>query len=96
MADLLKRFLQFKGFAVNHIMNITDVGHLLDDADEGADKLEEAARKEKKDPLEMNNLLGSNPDKPTWLAQAEVMKAHLVEWLTAIYNKRYEKGTIPC
>lgn len=53
MADLLKRFLRFKGFEVNHIMNITDVGHLLDDADEGADKLEEAARKEKKNPLEI-------------------------------------------
>ncbi|MHC4552030.1 MAG: cysteine--tRNA ligase [Planctomycetota bacterium] len=53
MADLLKRFFEFKGYAVSHIMNITDVGHLLDDADEGADKLEEAARKEKKDPLEI-------------------------------------------
>jgi cysteinyl-tRNA synthetase len=53
VADLLKRFLEFKGFAVSHIMNITDVGHLLDDADEGADKLEEAARREKKDPLEI-------------------------------------------
>ena len=53
MADLLKRFLEFRGFDVAHIMNITDVGHLLDDADEGADKLEEAARKEKKDPLEI-------------------------------------------
>ena len=52
-ADLLKRFLEFKGYAVTHIMNITDVGHLLDDADDGADKLEEAARKEKKDPLEI-------------------------------------------
>ncbi len=36
------------------------------------------------DPLEMNNLLGSNPDKSTYVAQAEVMRAHLVEWLTAI------------
>jgi cysteinyl-tRNA synthetase len=53
MADLLKRFLEFKGFDVTHIMNITDVGHLLDDADDGADKLEEAARKEKKNPLEI-------------------------------------------
>ena len=53
MADLLKRFLEFKGLEVTHIMNITDVGHLLDDADEGADKLEEAARKEKKGPLEI-------------------------------------------
>jgi len=53
MADLLRRFLEFKGFAVTHIMNITDVGHLLDDADSGADKLEEAARREKKDPLQI-------------------------------------------
>ena len=53
MADVLKRFLEFKGYEVTHIMNITDVGHLLDDADEGADKLEEAARKEKKNPLEI-------------------------------------------
>lgn len=36
------------------------------------------------DPLEMNNLLGSNPDKSTYAVQAGVMKAHLVEWLTAI------------
>ena len=53
VADLLKRFLEFKGFKVTHIMNITDVGHLVDDADEGADKLEEAAKKQKKNPLEI-------------------------------------------
>ena len=53
VADLLKRFLEFKGFKVTHIMNITDVGHLVDDADEGADKLEEAAKRQKKDPLEI-------------------------------------------
>ena len=53
MADLLKRFLEFQGFEVIHVMNITDVGHLLDDADEGADKLEEEARKQKKNPLEI-------------------------------------------
>ena len=53
VADLLKRFLRFKGFEVIHVMNITDVGHLLDDADDGADKLEEEARKQKKNPLEI-------------------------------------------
>jgi len=53
VADLLKRFFEFKGFRVTHIMNITDVGHLVDDADEGADKLEETARRQKKDPLEI-------------------------------------------
>lgn len=53
VADLLKRLLEFKGLSVTHIMNITDVGHLLEDADEGADKLEEEARRQKKDPLEI-------------------------------------------
>ncbi|MCE5187543.1 MAG: cysteine--tRNA ligase [Planctomycetaceae bacterium] len=53
MADVLRRFLEFQGFTVKHVMNITDVGHLTSDADVGADKLEEAARKEKKDPLQI-------------------------------------------
>ena len=51
--DLLKRFLKFKGYKVTHIMNITDAGHLLNDAEEGEDKIEEAARKENKNPLEI-------------------------------------------
>lgn len=43
--DLLKNSLKFLGYNVNHVMNITDVGHLSDDADEGEDKLEKGARK---------------------------------------------------
>src|SRR6478735_10033303 len=42
-ADTLGRALSFKGFALKHIINITDVGHLTSDADEGADKMERAA-----------------------------------------------------
>ena len=42
-ADTLGRVLSFKGFALRHIINITDVGHLTDDADDGEDKLEKAA-----------------------------------------------------
>ena len=45
MADLLKRFLLSEGFKVTHVINITDVGHLVSDADEGDDKMEVAARK---------------------------------------------------
>lgn len=44
-SDLLKRFLQSEGFEVTHVINITDVGHLVSDADEGEDKMEAAARK---------------------------------------------------
>lgn len=44
-ADLLKRFLLSEGFEVTHVINITDVGHLVSDADEGEDKMEAAARR---------------------------------------------------
>src|SRR5215468_2584158 len=45
-ADTLKRILTWKSFRVRHVINITDVGHLTSDADEGDDKLELAARRE--------------------------------------------------
>lgn len=42
-ADTLGRTLSFKGYQLTHVINITDVGHLTDDADAGEDKLEKAA-----------------------------------------------------
>lgn len=42
-ADILGRTLSWKGYTLTHIINITDVGHLTDDADAGEDKLEKAA-----------------------------------------------------
>lgn len=42
-ADTLGRVLSFKGYRLTHVINITDVGHLTDDADAGEDKLEKAA-----------------------------------------------------
>ena len=42
-ADVLGRVLSWKGYKLTHIINITDVGHLTDDADAGEDKLEKAA-----------------------------------------------------
>ncbi|MEK9176248.1 MAG: cysteine--tRNA ligase [Patescibacteria group bacterium] len=43
--DILIRVLKFNNFSVHHVMNITDVGHLVSDADEGEDKMEKGARK---------------------------------------------------
>ncbi|MEK7091340.1 MAG: cysteine--tRNA ligase, partial [Patescibacteria group bacterium] len=43
--DLLKRLLTYNGYQVTHVQNITDVGHLVSDADEGEDKLESGAAK---------------------------------------------------
>ncbi|MBB4612491.1 cysteine--tRNA ligase [Novosphingobium taihuense] len=43
-ADILGRTLSFKGLKLTHVINITDVGHLTDDADDGEDKMEKMAR----------------------------------------------------
>ncbi|MFH0949257.1 MAG: cysteine--tRNA ligase [Candidatus Aenigmatarchaeota archaeon] len=47
-ADLLRRFLEFSGFTVKAIVNFTDVGHLVSDADTGDDKMEVGAKREHK------------------------------------------------
>jgi len=46
--DILKRVLEYNDYKVKHLMNITDVGHLTSDADTGEDKIELAAKREKK------------------------------------------------
>jgi cysteinyl-tRNA synthetase len=46
--DILKRVLSANGFKVKHVQNVTDVGHLVSDADEGEDKLEKGAAKQGK------------------------------------------------
>src|SRR5579871_6577371 len=46
--DVLRRTLKFNGFDVRHVMNITDVGHLESDADEGEDKMQKGAEREGK------------------------------------------------
>lgn len=43
--DLLRRLLTYNGFEVTHVQNVTDVGHLVSDDDEGEDKMEKGARK---------------------------------------------------
>ncbi len=52
MADLLRRWLEVgHGYTVTHVKNITDVGHLVADQDDGEDKVQREAEKEKLDPL---------------------------------------------
>ena len=51
--DTLRRALKYNGYTLTHAMNITDVGHLVSDADEGEDKMLKAARRENKDPYEI-------------------------------------------
>ncbi|MDD4477204.1 MAG: cysteine--tRNA ligase [Patescibacteria group bacterium] len=51
--DILKRVLKYDNFKVKHVINITDVGHLTSDADEGEDKMEKGARREGKSAWEI-------------------------------------------
>ncbi len=52
-ADYLARIFRYLGYEVINVMNITDVGHLTSDSDEGEDKLEKGAKKYGKSPLEI-------------------------------------------
>ena len=51
--DILKKVLQSHGYEVRHIMNVTDVGHLTDDADTGEDKMEIARKRERMNAWEL-------------------------------------------
>ena len=76
--DILYRTLKYNGFKIKHIINVTDVGHLTSDADEGEDKVEMAAKKEGKSAKEITHkyfdafekdlkkLNVTMPDKWTW------------------------------
>ena len=51
--DILFRYLKFLGYKVRYVRNITDVGHLLNDADEGGDKIGEKAKALELEPMEV-------------------------------------------
>jgi cysteinyl-tRNA synthetase len=51
--DILRRALKLNGFDIKGVMNITDVGHLMSDADEGEDKMVKASKEQKKSPQEI-------------------------------------------
>jgi len=65
-ADLLKRALQLEGLRVTQVINVTDVGHLTDDADAGEDKIEQAAARSGKSVAEIADLYTAQ-----WLADRE-------------------------
>ena len=51
--DVLEKYLRWEGYDVNRVMNITDVGHLTSDADEGEDKMLKGAKREHKSVMEI-------------------------------------------
>lgn len=56
VADVLRRSMEYLGHEVKQVMNITDVGHIVGDVDEGDDKMKVAAERERKDPLALAEL----------------------------------------
>ena len=53
MEDVLEKFLRYEGYNVKRVMNITDVGHLTSDADEGEDKMLKGAKRENKSVMDI-------------------------------------------
>ena len=51
--DTLRRYMEYKGLTVRHVQNITDVGHLTDDGDQGEDKVEKRAKELGLEPMEL-------------------------------------------
>ena len=96
--DILKRFLISQGYQVKHIMNITDVGHLVSDADEGEDKMEKGSRKLKKTAWEIadyfikifkENLKELNIIKPEKFIRATKTIKEQISFLKILEKKGY-------
>lgn len=96
--DTLRRVLKYNGYRLKHTMNITDVGHLESDADEGEDKIAKAAKKENKDPYEiaeyyMNIFLRDldrlNIDRPEIICRATDHINEMIEYVSEIVKNGY-------
>ena len=100
--DNLRRVLKLNGYELKHVMNITDVGHLESDADEGEDKMEKAARKENKDPYEIakfytdiffRDMERLNIDRPEIIAKATEHIEPMLEYVKKIIENGYAYET---
>ena len=100
--DNLRRVLKYNGYKLKHVMNITDVGHLVSDADEGEDKMMKAARRENKDPFEIANFYMNaflkdidriNVDRPEIIARATEHIDVMEEYVKKIIENGYTYQT---
>lgn len=100
--DLLRRSLKFEGFKIKGVMNITDVGHLLNDSDDGEDKMEQAARKQNKSPYEIaahytdvffKDIALLNINKPEIIAKATDHINDMLKYTVDLFNKGFAYET---
>ncbi len=100
--DLLRRVLKYNGYQLKHVMNITDVGHLESDADEGEDKMVMAAKKEKKNPYEiaqfytdafMKDIERLNISKPESVVKATDHINEMIQFVQELLDNGYAYET---
>ena len=100
--DTLRRMMEYNGYKMKHVMNITDVGHLESDADEGEDKMEKAARKENKDPYEiakfytdifLRDMDRLNIERPEIIAKATDHIEEMIQFVKEILANGYAYET---
>ncbi|MBQ7224310.1 MAG: cysteine--tRNA ligase [Clostridia bacterium] len=96
--DLVRRVLRYDGYKLKGVMNITDVGHLLSDGDDGEDKMAIAAKKQQKSPYEIAEYYTSvffkdiealNIGKPEIIAKATDHINEMIAYVEALVEKGY-------
>jgi cysteinyl-tRNA synthetase len=100
--DLLKRVLEWNGYTVRHVMNITDVGHLTSDADTGEDKMVTGARRTGKSAWEiaalytasfLEDMQALNIEAPTLYCRATDHIREQIDFIADIEAKGYTYRT---
>ena len=100
--DVLRRVLRYNGYKIKHAMNITDVGHLVSDGDEGEDKMIKSAREEHKTPEEIakhytklffDDLKASNVETPEIVCKATDHIKEMLEYVKVLVEKGYAYET---
>ena len=100
--DTLRRVLKYNGYDLKHAMNITDVGHLVSDADEGEDKMIKASKEEKKTPLEIAKIYTDrffedferlNIEKPEIIFKATDHINDMIEFVQSLIDNGYAYET---
>lgn len=96
--DVIYRYLMYSGYKVKYVQNITDVGHLVGDGDDGEDKIQKQAKKEDIDPYEIAykyetlyfDAMGKlNILKPSISARATGAIPEIIEMVQTILDKGY-------
>ena len=100
--DVLRKMLEYNGYKIKQVMNITDVGHLVSDGDEGEDKMIQSAREEHKSPLEIakyytdkyfQDLEDLNIEMPEIICKATDHIQDMLEYVKELMEKGYAYET---